>query len=162
MHLTCGSWHQLLTPVNFRQILPFYRSSPVSLLPQQPHCPWSLMEPNILNHFFSPHHSFTQGPQKEEEQKGDLLRCLRRLPSPFTPPDIWLWEGQSQWLFRKNMGAAPYAQSCSKGKEEKGIEYLPAPLGIAARRERPLACCWDACQVMRNSPGEEREDKGDG
>lgn len=39
------------------------------------------------------------------------------------------------------MGAAPYAQSCSKGKEEKGIEYLPAPLGIAARRERPLACC---------------------
>lgn len=41
------------------------------------------MEPNLLNHNFFPYHFFTQGFQKEGEQKGDLLRCLHRLPSLF-------------------------------------------------------------------------------
>lgn len=79
----CGSWHQLLTPANFRQILPFYKSSPISFLPQQPHCQRSLTQPNLLNHNFFPHHFFTQGLQKEGEPMGDLLRCLHRLPSLF-------------------------------------------------------------------------------
>ena len=79
----CGSWHQLLTPANLREIRPFYKSSPISLSPQQARCPWSLTEPNLLNHIFFPHHFFTQGLQKEGEQKGDVLRCLHRLPSLF-------------------------------------------------------------------------------
>lgn len=102
------------------------------------HCPWSLMEPNLLNHFFSPHHSFTQGLQKEEEQKGDLLRCLRRLPSPFTPPGIWLWEGQSQWLLGRIWELLPLPRAVARARRKRASNICQPPWEL----QPGMKDCW--------------------